>query len=196
MPAKKTTAKSAPKKTTKKPAAKKEAAPKAVKKTSKPSPVIEQESAPTVTPPKPRSKVVAKKTVELPTGEYFYANGKRKTAIARVRLYKSGSGKIVVNDRSFESYFPVLSDQDRVYAPLRITNSLAAFDISAYVQGGGIQAQAEAIRHGISKALVTFKPEFRSMLKQEMFLRRDSRIKERKKFGLKRARRAPQWSKR
>jgi len=192
MPAKKTTTtKSAPKKT----AAKKAPAKSVVKKTTKAvakTPEVKkvEKSMPV--------KAAAKKTsaVTLPTGEYYYANGKRKTAVARVRLYKNGSGIITVNGRVFEEYFTVLQDQDKIHSPLRMTNNLSTFDITVMVAGSGLQSQAEAIRHGISKALVDFKPEFRTMLKQEMFLRRDSRIKERKKFGLKRARRAPQWSKR
>lgn len=127
---------------------------------------------------------------------YFYANGKRKTSVACVRLYKDGKGAITVNERSFENYFPVFTDQDKILAPLKTTNNLKTFDISAKVHGGGIHSQAEAVRHGISKALLEFNAEYRSNLKPLGFLTRDSRIKERKKYGLKRARRAPQWQKR
>ncbi|PIQ78229.1 30S ribosomal protein S9 [Candidatus Peregrinibacteria bacterium CG11_big_fil_rev_8_21_14_0_20_46_8] len=200
MPAKKTTtsAKTSPAKKTapKKAPAKKSSA----KSTSKSSPKVAQEAqtkktstAPKVDTPKAKVAPVA---VAAPKGDYFYANGKRKSAVARVRLYPKGKGNIIVNNKALEQYFTVLSDQDKIHSPLRLTDNLTAFDITVIVKGGGIPAQADAIRHGIAKALVTYKAELRPALKHAMFLRRDSRVKERKKFGLKRARRAPQWSKR
>lgn len=127
---------------------------------------------------------------------YLYANGKRKTAIASVRLHKNGQGKITVNKRTFENYFPLFIDQDKILSPLKMTNTVKTFDISVYVYGGGIHAQAEAVRHGISKALLLFDQGLRGGLKQAGFLTRDPRIKERKKYGLHRARRGPQFSKR
>ena len=129
------------------------------------------------------------------TGTYFYANGKRKCAIARVRLYK-GTGRIVVNNMDAADYFDTKDMIDMIFAPLILTKNGKNFDISVRVLGGGKNAQASAIRHGISKALVESDAEYRAILKPEGFLTRDSRIKERKKFGLRKARRAPQFSKR
>lgn len=128
-------------------------------------------------------------------GRYFYANGKRKTSVARVRLYENGKGDIIVNNRPIKEYFfgDLISS---VKAPLKIANALRLFDITALVEGGGVASQADAVRHGISKALLEYDPELRSQLKKAGFLTRDARSKERKKYGLKRARRAPQWAKR
>ncbi|MEK7523433.1 MAG: 30S ribosomal protein S9 [Patescibacteria group bacterium] len=130
------------------------------------------------------------------SGTYFYANGKRKTSVAGVRLYQNGKGVITINGRTFENYFPVFTDQDKIMAPLRMANTLKTFDIVVQVHGGGIHSQAEAVRHGVSKALLEHDSNLRTTLKPMGFLTRDSRIKERKKYGLKRARRAPQFSKR
>lgn len=128
-------------------------------------------------------------------GHYFYANGKRKTSVARVRLYENGKGDIVVNNKPFTEYFfgELIGS---IKAPLKIANALKLFDITALIEGGGVSSQADALRHGISKALLEYDPELRSQLKKAGFLTRDSRVKERKKPGLKRARRAPQWAKR
>lgn len=128
-------------------------------------------------------------------GHYFYANGKRKTSIARVRLYENGKGEIVVNNKPITDYFfgELIGS---VKAPLKMANALKLFDVTALVEGGGVSSQADAVRHGISKALLEYDPELRSQLKKAGFLTRDSRVKERKKYGLKRARRAPQWAKR
>lgn len=128
-------------------------------------------------------------------GRYFYANGKRKTAIARVRLYENGKGEIVVNNKEAKDYFfgELIG---KVKAPLKLANALKLFDVTAKIIGGGVSAQADALRHGISKALLEYDPELRPVLKKAGFLTRDARMKERKKFGLKRARRAPQWAKR
>lgn len=128
-------------------------------------------------------------------GHYFYANGKRKTSVARVRLYENGKGEIVINNKPITDYFfgELIPS---VKAPLKIANAMKLFDITALVEGGGVSSQADAVRHGISKALLEYDPELRSQLKKAGFLTRDSRVKERKKPGLKRARRAPQWAKR
>lgn len=128
-------------------------------------------------------------------GHYFYANGKRKTSVARVRLYENGKGEIIVNNKLITEYFfgELIPS---VKAPLKIANALKLFDITALVTGGGVSSQADAVRHGISKALLEYDPELRPQLKKAGFLTRDSRVKERKKPGLKRARRAPQWAKR
>jgi small subunit ribosomal protein S9 len=128
-------------------------------------------------------------------GRYFYADGKRKTSIARVRLYENGKGDIVVNNRPIgEYFFGVLIG--KINAPLKLANVQKLFDITVKVTGGGISSQADAVRHGISKALLEYDPELRQAMKKAGFLTRDSRTKERKKPGLKRARRAPQWAKR
>lgn len=128
-------------------------------------------------------------------GKYFYAHGKRKCAVAKVRLHK-GSGEITINGKPAQEYLVIKQLMGIIKAPLTITGSNQKFDISVKVQGGGISAQAQAIRHGITKALVVADPLNRPGLKKIGFLTRDSRVKERKKFGLKRARKAPQFSKR
>lgn len=129
------------------------------------------------------------------TGTYFYANGKRKLAVARVRLYK-GTGRIVVNGKDAEEYFKTKEMMNVCMAPLFLTNNQKNFDISVKLAGGGLQGQAEALRHGIAKALLNYDNALRARLKPEGYLTRDSRVKERKKFGLHKARRAPQFSKR
>lgn len=128
-------------------------------------------------------------------GRYFYANGKRKTSVARVRLYENGKGEIVVNNQKFDDYF-FGEHIGSIKAPLKMANALKLFDVTAMIEGGGISSQADALRHGISKALLEYDPELRKELKKAGFLTRDSRVKERKKPGLKRARRAAQWAKR
>jgi len=130
------------------------------------------------------------------TTKYFYGKGKRKTSTAQVRLYEKGAGKIMINEKIIQDYVPTEELITLIHAPLKITNTAKKFDISIHVSGGGSSSQAEAMRHGISKALLEFNPELRLTLKKEGFLTRDSRAKERKKPGLRRARRAPQFSKR
>ena len=135
--------------------------------------------------------------------QYYYGTGKRKTAIAKVRLYLNAApneagmtGMIQVNGKPLEEFFPWAPWQKTVQEPLRITNSLDRFNVVARVSGGGTSAQSEAIRHGISKALVIYDETFRPAMRKAGFLTRDARIKESKKYGLKRARRAPQYTKR
>ncbi|MBN2087255.1 30S ribosomal protein S9 [Candidatus Peregrinibacteria bacterium] len=128
-------------------------------------------------------------------GNYFYANGKRKTSVARVRLYENGKGDIIINNKPAEDYL-FGSLIGNIKAPLKLANALKQFDVTALVIGGGVSSQSDAIRHGISKALLEYDPELRKVLKSAGFLTRDSRVKERKKPGLKRARRSPQWAKR
>ena len=130
------------------------------------------------------------------TDRYFEAVGRRKTAVARIRLFTKGDITTVVNERPFKEYFPTLELQTIVEDPLKKMKSEGRFRVSAKVSGGGIHAQAEAIRLGISRALTVFNPEFRKRLKRSGLLTRDARQVERKKFGLKKARRAPQWQKR
>ena len=127
---------------------------------------------------------------------YFYGKGGRKTSTAQVRVYPQGRGEIVINDKKLEEYFPYFEFQKIVLDPLKLVGSEGKVDVSVKVNGGGRRGQAEAIRHGISRALVKMNPEWRQVLKPAGFLTRDARMKERKKFGLKRARRAPQWQKR
>ncbi|MDD5026317.1 MAG: 30S ribosomal protein S9 [Candidatus Peribacteraceae bacterium] len=126
---------------------------------------------------------------------YHYSVGKRKTAIAQVRLFEDGSGAVTINGKPIKEYFAGIQIENAV-APLAIANLTKIVDVEATVLGGGKSAQSDAVRHGISRALVLLNAELRSSLKREGFLRRDARIKERKKPGLKRARRAPQWQKR
>jgi small subunit ribosomal protein S9 len=125
----------------------------------------------------------------------YNAVGRRKQAIARVRLV-AGDGKIVINKRDIDSYFGLETLKMTVRQPITLTGAGKGFDILVNVHGGGLSGQAGAIRHGISRALIKVDPELRTALKQAGFLTRDPRMKERKKYGLKAARRAPQFSKR
>jgi len=125
----------------------------------------------------------------------FYGTGRRKHSVARVRLYP-GSGNVTINGRSIDEYFGLETLKLIVRQPLELTETTAQFDIVCTVAGGGVTGQAGAIRHGVSRALLQFNAELRSTLKKAGFLTRDPRMKERKKYGLKAARRAPQFSKR
>lgn len=131
----------------------------------------------------------------MATRPYFYGLGKRKSAIARVRLFQGGEGKVTVNGQPIKSYFFGTLVENAV-APMALTESAKSLDIDAFVEGGGKTAQSDAVRLGISRALILMQPDHRPTLKHAGFLRRDSRIKERKKPGLHRARRAPQFAKR
>ncbi len=129
--------------------------------------------------------------------EFIQTIGRRKTAVAVVKLFPKGKGEILVNEKDFKEYFKDnFVFRKNVLAPLEITENLGKFKIEVLVSGGGKNAQSEAIRLGIARALVELNPELRPKLKAAGFLKRDPRAKERKKFGLKRARRAPQWQKR
>lgn len=127
---------------------------------------------------------------------YWYAVGRRKSAIARVRIWKKETGDMEVNGKTLAGYFPVPGHQTVVQAPLQTVGVLGKYRITVRVVGGGKVSQAESIRHGIARALLLIDDSYRASLKSAGFLTRDPRVKERKKFGLKRARRAPQWSKR
>lgn len=127
---------------------------------------------------------------------YFKAVGRRKTSVARVRLLTAGDKEILINGKSLNSYFPTVDLQEIILAPLKLMNCLDKFRVIIKPAGGGIHSQAEAVRHGIARCLILFNKDFRKRLKKAGFLTRDSRMRERKKFGLKRARRAPQWRKR
>ena len=131
---------------------------------------------------------------ESVAGRYIEAVGRRKTSVARVRITPASKVSVSVNDKEFEKYFPTPTLQKTV---------LSAFDdmegkflVTVKLKGGGISSQAEALRHGLSRALVSFDPNLRARLKAKGFLKRDPRAKERRKFGLKKARKAPKWSKR
>ena len=127
--------------------------------------------------------------------DFFYATGRRKTAVARTRVYR-GSGQILVNGVPYEEYFSRATLQLVIRQPLRLTKNQGKFDIKINVDGGGMTGQAEAVRHGISRALIKLDPELRPVLKRAGLLTRDSRQKERKKYGQRGARARFQYSKR
>lgn len=137
----------------------------------------------------------AEEKQEKITSNDITATGRRKNAIARIRLVP-GSGRITINDKPFEEYLKRKVWEIVVKQPLEITKTLTKFDIIAKTNGGGISGQAGAVRHGISRALIKFDPEYREALKKAGFLTRDPRMKERKKYGRKRARKSFQWTKR
>ncbi len=148
---------------------------------------------------KPKKTKKTLKEIEKPVTKpekFFEAVGRRKTAVAMVRLFTTGEKSISINKKPLENYFSLPALQKIVLAPLEIMKCLNKFRISVIVRGGGMVSQAEAIRHGLARVLTLLNPNFRKRLKKAGFLKRDSRMKERKKFGLKRARRAPQWQKR
>ena len=126
---------------------------------------------------------------------YYYGTGRRKHSVARVRMYP-GTGKITINGRDIDEYFGLETLKLIVRQPMEITNTLGRFDIVCTVAGGGVSGQAGAIRHGVARALLQNGDEMRPILKKAGFLTRDPRMKERKKYGLKAAHRAPQFSKR
>ncbi len=130
-------------------------------------------------------------------GEYYYGMGRRKTAVARVRLYPNGEGNVIVNGKQAQSYF---GQREALLAtinsPLRLLELNNAYDMNIKVLGGGVSGQAGAIRHALARALVRVNPEWKPALRRAGFLTRDPRMKERKKPGLKRARKAPQYTKR
>lgn len=128
--------------------------------------------------------------------DYYYSNGKRKTSVARVRIYPKGKGEITINEKPLKEFVQYKTQEDCIKAPLALTDMKKKVDISVKVEGGGINAQAEAIRHGIAKGLIQIDEMSRGSLKKAGFLTRDARMKERKKYGRKRARKSPQWSKR
>jgi small subunit ribosomal protein S9 len=131
----------------------------------------------------------------LPSGEYFYGTGRRKCAIARVRLYP-GSGNYLINDKPYLALFTRAPHQNKIRLPLEVTDFAGTYDVFAHVSGGGVSAWADAIAHGIARALVALDEKHRPPLRKAGLLTRDPRIKERKKPGLKRARKAPQYTKR
>ena len=136
------------------------------------------------------AKVSVKKKLQ------YWGTGRRKSAVARVRLIPGGNGAITINGRSIDEYCDLDTLKLIIRQPLALTATESKYDVFVNVQGGGFTGQAGAIRHGIARALIVAEPELRGALKKEGFLTRDSRMKERKKYGLKAARRAPQFSKR
>jgi len=137
---------------------------------------------------------MAKETKEIKE-KFIEAVGRRKTAVARVRIFHKKKG-FFVNEKQPEKYFPSFVEVEKVFAPLKLLKKDQEFLVLAKVKGGGKSVQAQAIRLGLARALVAFNPEFKKELKEAGFLKRDPRMRERKKFGLKRARKAPQWQKR
>ena len=135
--------------------------------------------------------------VQLDTAQqYYYGTGKRKTAIARVRLYADDGGPFIVNGKPMDEYFGWSTWQHTANDAFQVTNTTNRFRVVAKVAGGGVNAQAEAVRHGITRALIVFDPALKPALRRAGFVTRDARIKASKKYGLKRARRAPQYTKR
>jgi small subunit ribosomal protein S9 len=129
--------------------------------------------------------------------QYYYEGvGRRKTSTARVRIYPGGEGTIIVNDRPVEEYFPRLGDMEGLMAPLRAAEQEGRVNVTVHVSGGGVTGQTGAVRHGIARALLKLDPELRPILRKGGHLTRDARMKERKKPGLKRARKAPTYTKR
>lgn len=150
---------------------------------------------------KENKKPVKKKLTKKTPAKYYEAVGRRKRAVARVRLFtcrpfESQKARILVNGKSYLDFFPTLQLQEAAADALEKMKSINRFEVTVKVKGGGLRGQAEAIRHGLARALVKFNPDFSKKLKRAGFLRRDPREKERKKPGLKKARRAPQWKKR
>ena len=141
--------------------------------------------------------VIRREAKEKRPDGYCFAVGRRKRAVSKTKLWTNGKKlEITVNGRDFKEYFPVFDLQEAILAPLRTVGLDGVSKIEAQVEGGGMRGQAEAVRLGVSRALLVLNADFRSSLKVEGFLTRDPREKERKKYGLKRARRSPQWSKR
>lgn len=178
------------------------------KKTTAPAQIVRTRKAAGVKTPSRAVKSVIEKIAikdssenqtvgnKTPAKEFYRAIGRRKEATARVRMTEIGKGSIMINGRAFEKYFPLAIMRDEITAPLKLVGQFDNHDYSIKVEGGGTQGQAGAVRHGFARVLLQWNAEFRPPLKKAGFLRRDPRAKERKKFGLKGARRAPQWAKR
>lgn len=161
----------------------------AQKKTVKP--VAKRKAAAAVHKAKPETGVVE----ALAKGKHFYAVGRRKTAVAQI-LLSAGDGTVTVNELPLEKYFMTENLRNTALQPLSVTGMTVTLNVRSKIHGGGIHAQAESLRHAIARGIIAFNPEARRLLKKQGFLTRDPRVKERKKPGLKRARRAPQFSKR
>lgn len=170
----------------KKPAAKKAPVRKAAKK---PSVVLAAEEK------KPARRAPAE-ALAMPTGDFLKKIGRRKEASAQVKLFPGGKGTITVNGRDYRDYFPRYDLREALLGSLKLSGREATVDVAALVRGGGLKGQADAIRLGIARALIELDLGIRTTLKKSGFLTRDARVKERKKYGLKKARKAPQWAKR
>ncbi len=143
------------------------------------------------------SKEIAEALKEVGNSDrYIEAIGRRKTAVARVRLFTKGDKEFIVNNKPYQGYFQLASDQENAVASMKKMKCLDKFRVTVIVKGGGRNAQAEAVRHGTARVLVDFNNNFRKRLRKAGYLTRDPRMRERKKFGLKRARKSPQWAKR
>jgi small subunit ribosomal protein S9 len=141
--------------------------------------------------------LVKEKKVKIDiSGKYIKSIGRRKTSVAQVRMYEKGQGKIIVNDSPAIDYFKKEENLNIILQPLKLVSKIKDFDFSIIVKGGGTLGQLDAVRHGIARALVKYDPEFKTILKTSGYITRDPRQKERKKPGLKKARKSPQWSKR
>lgn len=194
---KKVVKKTATKKTAvKKVATKKTATKKTVKTTAVKKPAVKKAVTPKVKKEEAVQAPKVEKKAKLFSGKYISTTGRRKTAIARIRLFAQGKNQIIVNDKDYRDYFQVESAQMKVREALDKMKLEDKFDVSVLVKGGGMDSQAEAVRHGIARALVKVDETCKKRLRKEGLLTRDSRMKERKKPGLKRARKAPRWSKR
>lgn len=174
---------------------KKKATPPKEKKTASPRP-SKKTGAVKAVPVVPVVKEEEKAKPLPKAGKFIAAVGRRKQAVARVRLSEGGQGRILINGQELKKYFPIFQLWEMAQAPLKLVGMREKCDLSVKVAGGGKQGQAEATRHGVSRVLIKLNPDLKPALKKAGFLTRDPRVKERKKFGLKKARRAPQWAKR
>lgn len=143
----------------------------------------------------PKTKKEKEVLKPLKIDRYFEAVGRRKTAVARVRFFIRKGG-LIINNKDYRQYFPIFRLQQKVFSPLEKTKLDTKLDVIAKVSGSGPSSQAEAVRHGLARSLILFDPTLKPFLKGLGYLKRDSRMVERKKYGLKKARRAPQWAKR
>ena len=176
---------------------------KAKVKKIKAEPVVEEKVVAPVVAPEPLDAdddgevlISIEKELASKPDKYYEATGRRKTAVARVRLFTRGEKQFLVNNKPYQEYFTMAQDQQTVTASMRKMKALDKFKVTVIVSGGGRSAQAEAVRHGTARVLVDFNNNFKKRLRKVGYLTRDPRMRERKKFGLKRARKAPQWAKR
>ncbi|HAR99681.1 MAG: 30S ribosomal protein S9 [Candidatus Moranbacteria bacterium GW2011_GWC2_37_73] len=183
-----------------KPKAVKVVKPKAEKVVKVAKKVVKKEIAPKIEKEKVAAEpVVKEKVAKKIAGVYFYAVGRRKTSVAQVRLYendKATENDIIINDKKLKDYFPTISLQNNLLSPLKAVGMHNKFSMTVLVRGGGVTGQVEAVRLGIARALVVFNAELKKTLKDLGLMTRDAREVERKKAGLKKARKAPQWAKR
>ncbi|HPT08086.1 MAG TPA: 30S ribosomal protein S9 [bacterium] len=159
---------------------------KTIKKTTTKKEVVKEAPA---TEKKESKKISA-------NAKFIKAIGRRKTAVAQIRMFEKGDGEILVNNVPAENYFKKEENLNIILQPLKVVSKLKDFNFTIIVKGGGVLGQLEAVRHGIARALVKYDPEFKTILKTSGYITRDPRQKERKKPGLKKARKSPQWSKR